>query len=225
MIYKSLDVSGEHKVIGVRNGFYQIELEKKNFKNIKGEDQFHLQFPQDPRIELGLDRPLRYKLLRGGRVNDFMNFCYYIKAIPFMVSEKVVTVLTELSLPDYSLVDVDITNYDSESKFYLLRFPFTELDRVNWPESVIYTGSELLGKNYLNIRSYDDYVDFRQKYHKVTDFEKIVLHNLPAEFDIIWVRGAGIFISPNAEEIFELNKLTGIDIGWKKPQTIEILYP
>jgi|GEM_PF-2807373 len=213
MVYKSFNIIGDPDVIGVKNGVTQIEIDKNNFKSEKALDDFHLSFPEDPKRDIEVIHPLKYKLLKGGKINDFMFYGYYIKAIPFIISEKGLKVMQSHSLMEFSLLDVEINNYKSEAKFYLFRYPFIELQQVEFKDSLIYTGNNLIGKKYYELNSYEDFVELKKSIKTSLLFEKVVLKKLDNTVDFVRLRGVGEFISPKLEQEFICRNISGPQIG------------
>lgn len=151
-------------------------------------------------------------LIKTAKITDFMMFRPNLIGCDFIISNKVYVYLKKLNMPETHFYPVSI--YSKEKKidqqFYLLYTPFFSSDLINFPNSILFRGNEIIGKTYYNIVSRAMY---REYISKAIEFEKMILPNKYfTNLDYISMQTCHIFISKNLKNIIENENLTGLNI-------------
>jgi hypothetical protein len=225
MTYSQVGVSWEPKVIGVTNGIYQFEIDAKQFEKPKGYEYFILSFLEEGTIKefLKTEKPiLKAKLLKKAKATDFMGYSQKLIGVPFAVSKRALKVLEQFALGEHYKIEVKFVDSTVEN-YYLLWFPFTEADRIDFSKSVVYSrgnyGCVTEPRQYHAIRSYEKYLALREKFKLNLFFEKIILHKVEEPCDFVQMRMGGNFVSDRLLKSLEERELTGLKFS--KQVTLE----
>lgn len=146
------------KVIGVKNGIQQVEIKKKGFFDrnyFKKVDDF-LSNPlfSKPEFEIKVEG---ITPLKGMKLTDVISYGPYFFNSPFIVSEKVKNIFDKFILPEHYYFPVSfIPSIDVNQKYYLFYLKMYGYDVVNDTESLFYTGSKVLGKEYIKFDNVKD---------------------------------------------------------------------
>lgn len=218
MKYYSIDVSSDPKVIGIRNGIYQIEIGEENFTSNQTYEKvidffLHSNYWQHESVIPNFPIELkRIKLLKRAVLTDIMGYSGHLIGCPFAVSERIVNVFSHFRIQNNYLYPIELHTYEGKriiTPYYLFYCPFLGFDVVDYKNSIFYSGDDLLGdKQYHTIRSSDDYLallDLNPFIH----FDKLTI--IPQkELDLYQLRTGGLFMSDALREAIELMKLTGL---------------
>lgn len=218
MAYRLARISPEPSIIGVTNGLYQMEIVKKNFPNNKLFDQFILSFESPESISKeskSLITSLDVKLLKKARITDFLGYSPILTRVPFVVSRKCLDVLTKFSLKNYNVIEVEFIDNEAD-KNYLFWYPYSDLETINFKESIIYSGGSLKHHKrlYHQVSDYNEYLALADKYLYL-DFEKMVMNKHEENYDLIWFwnLGRSMFFSPRLEKAIADSGLSGLEFA------------
>lgn len=167
-MHKQITYSAEPSVIGVDNGFCQIEFleedlrEHEHYKIIKQitlktdvNDFLRIQ----ERIDFSKITPLKGTLLKKAKVTDFMVFAPFFHGCKYVISQKVVDCFKMAGIPkeEYKLMKVIIEGV--KTNFYLLFVPLISTEQIDFTNSLLYPEEDALSdkKNYFSIETYDEY--------------------------------------------------------------------
>ncbi|MCZ8286160.1 MAG: hypothetical protein O9353_11965 [Bacteroidia bacterium] len=137
--YYQLRQPSKAKIVGVKDGGSQAEFIKDGFKNKELFDEI-LAFSTSsrllkfPKFELNLEY---VKMRNNAKLTDFISFYPHIVSGTFLVSEKVVKILSTFNLPKHKYYPASI-DFKGEiiNTYKLLYIPFIELlDVINVSKS------------------------------------------------------------------------------------------
>lgn len=218
MRYYGVDLTSDPKVIGVKNGLYQAEISKENFKNYQEYERtmnffLHSNYWKHENVVPDFDIELKkVRLLKKAMITDFMGYSQYLVGIPFLISKRVADIFEHFKIQQNYLYRVELYTYQGkevEMPYYLFYCPFLGFDTIDYKNSVLYSGDELLGdKQYHTIHSLEEYNDLLDETPFI-HFEKLTI--VPEkELNLYQLRTGGIFVSNALREAMDLEGLTGI---------------
>lgn len=216
MKYYRIEKDYSPNITGKRDGGYAVEIkDKASFFSDSDKNLWKEFFIQD--IKNGkercswesyaifdnqlLDAPFQL-YLTGKRIKqlDFMTFAPYVRALQFLVSDKVYNIICKFKLQTHNLIPVNINTF--EQKYYLLGFPTIGFDYYNFEKCKFY--------NYISDKqeTFKSKEEYSQLF--INGRIKTISIKLKQKFDvdIINVPGA-TFFSKDIIEIFEKEKITG----------------
>lgn len=219
-VYPQVGVSCEPEVIGVKNGVYQFTIDEKQFGDRKAYDNFLSRFRNEDTIAdflKGGHITLKAKLLKKAKATDLMKFSPYIRGIQFAVSKKALNVLQQFNLGAHYTIGIKFDNSEVNN-YFLLWLPFTEVDKVVFKDSILYSGDKFnFPSNPLKYQPIQSLEEYNSNKFKVK-FEKVVFNKSDIPFDIVMLRGVGTFISEKLKKAIQENNL----IGFVSPQDIKL---
>jgi hypothetical protein len=197
--FKQITNSAEPKIIGTKNGVYQIEIEDKDLETHPNHKELDRLFISGfkPSINKFNDevqkiriQPLKGKVIKKAKVTDLMGFCPYFFSCKYIVSEKIAEVFksAKIDKSEFRLFPIKLINNDS--KFYILFVPMIINEEIFFDQSLIYPSRQAIKENedYLKIKSFKDYKECIDK-SIFTNFEKVVLPKKHQEKGIISIQG------------------------------------
>lgn len=208
-MYKKVTEESDPKIIGVKNGVYQVDLKEQKSFATKEEQKYYDSF-----FDRGTNRMLlnsfkkideekisiiTYFPLKSAKETDFVSYAPREPGINFLVSEKCLKVLEDFKLPDYNKIKVSIEGFSN--KYYAIGFPMVSNNFVDYANSLFVN---LMTKENLEINNEEDY-----KNKKYIGNKKIIVKD-KLDFDIIGVQGFGLYFSEALIEAVKNNKLTGL---------------
>ncbi len=216
MNYYKIEKDYSPNITGKRDGGYAVEIkDKMSFYSDSDKKRWKDFFIQDikngkERCSWGsyaifnhqsLDAPF-HLYLTGKRVKqlDFMTFAPYVRALQFLVSDKVYNIICKFKLQIHNAIPVNIDTF--EQKYYLLGFPTVGFDYYDFAKCKFY--------NYISGKQ--ETFESKDAYSQLFTNGRIetisIKFNTKFDVDIINVPGA-TFFSSDIIEIFEREKITG----------------
>lgn len=215
-IFYKLRQPSEAKIIGVRDGLSQAEFLREGFINKSHYDEImqhtslknQSNFGKFPPFEINLEY---VKMRKNAKLTDFITYHPDIPFADYIVSERVVRILSTFKLPEYKLYPVIIDNQGELIDNYKLLFiiPLEEIEVCDVVKSVFFTSFFYDDKNALKFNSEREYLDYIKN-----DFLKtkkmVMKDNFDKNLDYFNIRGSGLFASSDLKETFEIAGVTGI---------------
>lgn len=227
------------KVIGVRDGCAQAEIQRSGFKDKKAYDRSlaflgsydswtRAQDEPDFNIELQ-----RVQMRKSAKPTDFMLFAPVLINCPFLVSETAKVLLDSFKSSSHKFYKADVYTKDGSLLDYYLFFCRALDDSiVDFGKSLIYKGSTpgpaspASGHTILNIESAAEFRNIAR--NSIVSIKKYVLNNRFDKSLDLFVLGASVFISERLRDGIVSSKLVGAEIepafgrnSWWRP-TLEI---
>jgi len=227
MKYYNISDSWDPKVTGLKDGGALAEIIRDGFNDKSNYDTYYKYF-HGSGLDLGFERSktlppfpinLEYvKMEEKAMLNDFVTFRPYLMSGKFLVSNKVVSILSTFKLTEHKFYPVTI-DYNGKmiTDYKLLFIPPLDFSVVDYSKSLFFTGLNL-PENRKNLRQFKDYEEYKSFGLKnLVHAERIVLKSgFDKSLDYFKVRLSEPFISEYLKETFEIAGVTGIKISEAK---------
>jgi hypothetical protein len=236
MKYYNFDLSWDPKIIGVRNGVSQGNINPKKYKNKSNWDIYNDWFYYE-RPNVGLDRKYfiekgRFELkpeefvvenftfMKSAKLTDFISHSpATFFSCPFMVNSKARKFLESLNLPLHKFYSVENVVYKEQKldNLYLFCFPSLPLDCFNWNDSVFFKG-EILNPSFVEIKhktlKFENFKSFQSREDRIINELRIVYNkDKILNYDIFKDPvSSNHLVSERFKEMYEKEGLTGADI-------------
>lgn len=225
--FKLITNSSEPKIIGTRNGVYQVgftneELEKHS--DFGALDRIFISPGKRKIVEFNKEvlnlkiEPIQGELIKGAKITDFMGFCPYFFGCNYLISQKVFEVFKDFQIDksQINLLPVELGN--DNSKYFILFVPMIPHEEIIFKESILYpSGQQVLeNKDYFEISSFKEYKENIEK-SVFMNFEKVVLPKAYLTKKIISVQGvSGLFFTDKLVESCMNKNLTSFQVSNRK---------
>lgn len=226
MKYYLLREESDPKIIGVKDGVAQVEIDESGFVNKELYQSLVAFFnaftywqkedfapPENFVIECA--RPLK-----GAVLTDFLTYKPHLMACPFMISERIKQLFEIYNLQEHYYFQVKLYYNDEliRNQYYLMYCPYLDYRIVDFSKSSFYTGSELLGKKKITFNNKNEYLEFL-KINPLLQQEQIILtEEFDKNLDLFLPRIGGKLVSERLKQRIIEEGFTGIKIlGDKGP--------
>ncbi len=201
MKYYQVGLTADPKIVGVKDGIYQVEIDKsfiekqEEFKKFKeffdySNNNF---WERQNEIENFKIPPIKGKLLKKAKITDIMGYTPSITFLNEIFSDKFLNIIKTFNTGNYSSFDVAIEGVNDI--FHLLFFETIQSKDINFEHSFIFTGHKALNNiKYFHFLSFSEYWEFLQK-NPMARFEKIAIPEKYFGRDIIKIQGPLPFYS------------------------------
>lgn len=222
-MYYSVELAWEPKIIGVKNGIYQVELDKTAYtkdtygqidslfiSNIIAENQ------QTPAI----DFIFYFKKLKSAKKTSFMSFSPYLSQCHFLIQKNVLEIFKYFKIQDHIAFEAEI--YDSykedhDTNYRLFYMAHQDWDVVDFEGTVFTSGG--FGNNPEIEYKFMDEKEMRE-FNGITKVKTLSLTTkFDFSLDFFHTRLGGIFISEKLKSALEDKSFTGI----KFKKEVEVL--
>ncbi len=204
--------SADPKIVGVKDGLYQIEVDFQDLSNSCNQDTLDISNydvqhnHQYQSIELD-NIEISGALKKRAILTDVMVFTPYMKSFNYIVSSKFVDILLDANVPshEFRLVNIEIRN--SIDQYYLFHCSQISLNDVIFQDSKIYSIRDSIKsvKPYLSIPSVEDYLNSDE----ILQFDEVVLPASYQSFSMISIPGiSNIFFSEKLAKMIEERNIT-----------------
>jgi hypothetical protein len=213
-MYYNLRLNWEPKVIGVKNGIYQVELDKKMYdKNtyaildslfIGGDITANQEYPI-------VDFKFCFKKLKSAKKTSFMSFTPYFKHGHFLVHRKTFELLEHFNIQkhkDYEVLIYDSLNVNLDNNYILFYCIFQDWDVIDFEKSVFKSGG--FGNNPEIEHKFKNANEMKN-FKGIAKVKTLVLTNrFDKSLDFFHTRLGGLFVSEKLKLELERNNVTGI---------------
>jgi hypothetical protein len=213
-MYYNLRLDWDPKVIGVKNGIYQVELDKKKYDNkayavlvslfIGGEFTAKQEFPE-------VDFEFCFNKLKSAKKTSFMSFSPSFKHVHFLVHKKTLELLKHFNIQkhkDYQAVIYDSLNDNLDNNYMLFYCVLQDWDVIDFEKSVFKSGG--FGNNpeiEHKFKNENEMKDFKG----IAKVKSLALTNrFDMSLDFFHTRLGGLFVSEKLKLELEKNNVTGI---------------
>lgn len=213
-MYYNLRLDWDPKVIGVKNGIYQVELDEKAYDNetlkvlkslfIEGEFTAKQEYSE-------VDFKFYFKKLKSAKKTSIMSFTPNLKHGHFLVHKKVLELLKHFNIQkhkDYDAVIYDSPNENLDNNYMLFYCILQDWEVIDFEKSVFISGG--FGNNPIIEHKFKDENEMR-------DFKGIAKVKLLAltkgfdtSLDFFYTRLGGLFVSEKLKQELERENITGI---------------
>lgn len=221
MKYYLIRNDSEPKIIGVKNGIYQVEISRDRFVNKISYDEI-IEFFDIFKYWDGISNPsisdLKIEcatLLSGGILTDFVSFSPHLIACHFMVSERAKSLFDKFKMSMHHYINVPIYSGTTllDVSFHLFYCPYQDFDIVDFSKSRFYTGNKIFGKKYIKIESKEEYLKFLQENPLMQTEEVVLASSFDLNLHLFAARTGGVFASEELLAALKKEKLTGLKIS------------
>ena len=213
-MYHNVDLAWEPKIIGVKNGIYQVELDKKFYDEktyqeleslfIGGEFSAKQSYPD-------VNFKFVFKKLKSAKKTSFMSFTPHMKHAHFLVDERVISMFRQFNIQRhnyYEAIIYDSPNENIDTSYSLFYSVLQDWDVIDFENTVFTSGG--YGNNPKTEHSFKDVNDMRN-FNGITKVKILALsEKFDTSLDFFYTRLGGYFVSEKLR--FELKRLnlTGI---------------
>ena len=217
--YYQLRHSSEPKVIGVRNGVQQVEIQDEGVLSSPSFDQVVKFFCKDVMasdkfVEPSFVPKFQYvKPLDKAILTDFLSYGPFFPSCPFMSSETATNVLTSFNVQEHRFYDARVVRNDVAVNYKIFYCPALGYDVIDFQASKFYLGNFVVGKEYLNFNSVEEYKEFLASNRALlVRAEKLSLSSaFDDSLDLMVLKFGGVYVSSRLrDEILRLG-LTGVN--------------
>lgn len=213
-MYYNIRLDWNPKVIGVKNGIYQLELDKKAYdKNLYKElETLFLDGELIPNEQLPeIDLKFYFKKLKSTKMTDFMSFSPYMKHCHFLVNKSTKDLFNNFNIQQHIFFDsiiIDSFNDVINENYMLFHCPLQDWDVVDFSKSIFITGgfgnipyTEIQFENENELKNFDGITKIKSL--GLTDkFDK--------SLDFFHTRIGGLFVSKRLKLALEDKMVSGI---------------
>lgn len=213
-MYYNLRLDWDPKVIGVKNGIYQVELDEKAYDNktynvlkslfISGEFTAKQEYPE-------VNFKFCFKKLKSAKKTDFMSFTPNFNHGLFLVNEKVISVFKQFKTQQHKyfetvIYDAPAENLDdSYSLFYSV---LQDWNVIDFDKTVFTSGG--FGKNPIIEHSFTNENEMR-RFNGIAKVKILALSKrFDSSLDFFLTRLGGLFVSEELKLELERNNVSGI---------------
>lgn len=227
--YFQLITESSPKIIGVKNGIQQVEIQRSLFPVVDVYDKIYSFFSTTEYWENERTIPdfpihIYATTLKGAKLTDFMQYGPNLFTCPFLLHHRVVEIFSKFRIQPYELFPVTICDSSGailSTDYYLFCSPLLNYQIINFSESVFFTGSRLLGKKILH---FENDHEFQQAHGPFLGIEKMMLsREFDFRLDFFKGRLGAMYVSEALKDAIEILGFSGVRIS--KPVEPEILYP
>lgn len=213
-MYYNIRLDWDPKVIGVKNGVYQLELDKKVYdKTVYAQiESFFIggELPTN-QIYPNLDYKFNFKKLKSAKETNLMSFTPYLKNCHFLIDNNTLELLNLFNIQRYKAYEALI--YDSpienlNNNYWLFYSVLQDWNVIDFEKSLFISGG--FGNNPKIEHKFNDENEMK-KFNGVAKVKKLALSkSFDTSLDFFHTRLGGLFVSENLKFAIEENRVTGI---------------
>jgi hypothetical protein len=214
-MHKKITVSSDPKIIGVKNGIMQVELDRKNLLNQDGRhNEFYKYFgsfpywvKQNNQIDFNISI-INAKPLKKAKMTDILAYGPYIMAFEWLISEKFYNMLKDFNIGEHTLYEVNVENCVEKYFFLKLRTILRDEFIFNKNILTVYRNGNDDEVSFKDLNAYQQFI----LENPLCQFKHIALNKEFEKFDIIYTQSAGNYFSERLIKAFYENCLSGLSI-------------
>lgn len=218
-MYYNLDLAWEPKIIGVRNGVYQVELDKKAYDKeiytileslfISSEFTAKQVYPE-------VDFKFYFKKLKSAKKTSLMSFTPNLKHGYFLVNIETLELLDSFNIQyhkNFEAVIYDSPTENLDSDYRLFYCVLQDWDVIDFEKSLFISGG--FGNNPEIEHKFKDENEMRN-FNGIAKVKKLALSkSFDSSLDLFITRLGGILVSERLKLALEENNVTGITFNSK----------
>lgn len=213
-MYYNIRLDWDPKVIGVKNGIYQVELDKKAYDKktytildslfISGEFSAKQEYPE-------VDFKFYFKKLKSANKTSFISFTPYLKHGHFLVHEKILEIFESFNIQHHKAFEAviyDSPNENLDNNYRLFYCVLKDWEVIDFENTVFTSGG--FGNNPKIEHKFSDENDMR-KFNGIAKVKTLALsQSFDTSLDFFHTRLGGLFVSEKLKLALEENSATGI---------------
>ena len=213
-MYYNITLAYEPKVIGVRNGIYQVVLMENLFsKDSYKKMEMYFITKEFSAIEHfpDFDVHFYFKKLKSAKETSFVSFCPHLNHCHFLIKNEVLNVLKMHNIQSYEVYPTTIYNSNNESvdnSYKMFYSVLQDWDVIDFGKSVFTTGG--YGNVPLLEHQFSNQFELNSC-KRIARVKTLVLsENFDSTLDFFHTRLGGIFISERLKIALEAANFTGL---------------
>lgn len=216
-MFYNIELASDPKIIGVKNGIYQVILDQKAYDKkvyneleslfIKNDFTAKQEYPE-------VNFRFYFKELKSTKKTNFMRFSPFIKHARFLINKDVVNIFKKFNIQRYKLFETVI--YDSsgehqDNSYSLFYSVLLDWEIIDFTKTVFVSGG--FGKNPIIEHSFADEVEMKN-FKGITNVKILSLSKkFDCSLDFFHTRLGGLFVSERLKLELERNNMTGINFN------------
>jgi len=223
MKYYKIKRDSNPKVIGIKDGSYQVEILREMFENKSNFDTFYETYIKlvDGKVAwrglMNIEVIIEYAELRKGAfTTDLLAYIPFIfDGGQYIVSEDLLALFSKFKIATFKSYSVPMYTFEGKrlaKNYFLLHMPMLQYDYIDFDKSVFYYEDERFNKIYIKFNSEREYKDFG--IGKLSCyFSSLYLNKkFDRSLDIFTLRGGGVdyIVSERVKVEIEKSKLKGL---------------
>ncbi len=213
-MYYNILLESEPRIIGVRNGIYQVELDKKAYdkETYKQLEQAFITNKFTPEQTIpDVDFKFYFKKLKSAKKTSFMSFTPNLNHGRFLINKKVQDLFESFNIQKYKNFETVI--YDSPKEnldegYKLFYCVLQDWNVIDFEKTVLTSGG--IGNIPLIEHRFKN-VDEFSSYNKITHVKTLSLSkDFDISLDLFLTRLGGMFVSERLKKALESDTYTGI---------------
>jgi len=230
MKYYQISASPDHKIIGVKNGIYQVEIDENSVVKMDNYLEFRQHFSrknqnfwnEQEKIYRLFPPALHGKMLKNAKVTDVMGYAPGYRFLDYIYSDRFIDIFKVFNHGNYKTFDINLRGVGEKYNFLFLETIINE--EINFEQSSIITGHKALNDvKHHQVRNKDEYYSFLQQ-NPLGKFEKIAIPRQYFEKDIISIQAIpNKFYSEKLVDFLLDCDITGLQIGYNNSVQLEFI--
>jgi hypothetical protein len=213
-MYFNLRLDWDPKVIGVRNGVYQVELaakayDKETYRQL--EALFIREQLKANQVCPEVEFRFLFKNLKSAKKTNIMSFTPDLKHCHFLIDDDTRALLANFKTQQWKALETVVIDPNSETQDYrygLFYCAFQDWNVVDFEKSIFkYGGFGIIPITEHQFKNEQEMRNFKG----ITNIKVLALsEDFDSSLDFFHTRLGGIFVSERLKEALEENKTTGI---------------
>ncbi len=213
MNFYNIQLSHDPKIIGVKNGIYQVELIEKMYNSVTFSQFKNMFFNQNLEIDKipSFEFEFYFRLLKGAKETDFISFCPHLNHCHFLINENIQDIFSNFKIQPFTLLNANIFNETKQTtlkKFRMFYSGFQSWEIVNFEETVFNYGG--FGNIPISEHTFSN-IDELKSFKGIPKLKVLSLTNkFDNSLDLFYSRLGGLFVSERLKISIENALVNGI---------------
>ena len=213
-MYYNLELDWDPKVIGVKNGVFQLELDVNAYDKFAYAKMEHYFIKNNPTINSEFtesDFKFYFKMLKLSKKTTFMSFAPYLNHCHFLIKSSVLELFNSFNVQDhksFESVVYDSTKEDLDNSYKLFFLKYQNWNVVDFQNTVFSSGG------FGNKPQIEHIFTSENELLKFDGIARVRTLALTRYFDnsldFFHTRLGGLFVSERLKNALEHNNVTGV---------------
>ncbi len=215
-MYHRVKKSSDPKIIGVKNGVYQVEIKPKiSFYNKIEERIFDDYFDKplsyfrsheyEPFNE-SLIKTIRFIPLRSAKETDIVSHSPNVNAMFGLVSDRTLKLIERYKTPKIIKIKAEIDGFKND--YFFIGFPIISNDLIDFTRSKFY---DTKNQTTVKINNKEEYIEKAIISSSLSSQELVLTKKI--DTDMFYLQSEGLFFSDSLISELEKENIIGIEIG------------
>jgi hypothetical protein len=213
-MYYNIEMEWDPAIIGVKNGVYQVELDKSSYNKetyslieqlfMNNDLKSNQEFPK-------LDYKFYFKKLKSAKKTDFISFSPYLNHCHFLIYKSILEIFKSHNIQHYSVFEsviIDSTAKTLDLDYSLFNSVLEDWQLIDFEKTVFTSGG--FGNNPKLEYTFKDENEMKS-FKGITKVKTLALQkHFDTTLDFFHTRLGGLFISEKLKVALEEKKVTGV---------------